>query len=167
MFPFVWRGRLAPAPRSDELSASASFIDFARRHTERMCGRPQHLISQAQEAGVEMYGTFCLTCPLRSDCAYLDQIDTIQRFEGRRIVIAAHEVAFLPMPFASDLVIVDEDLATKAARALEIDPARLLDPEKWRDKPELEATARVVAGALERHGEELTALREPGLMSPP
>ena len=84
--------------------------------------------------------------PDAPDCRYLAQVDTIKNFEGRRIVIAAHEAAFLPMPFASDLVVVDEDLATKAARVVEIDPARLLDPERWEDAPDLLGTAAEVAG---------------------
>ena len=96
-----------------------------------MCGRPKALIEEAQRAGVEIGRTFCSACPLRLDCLYWAQLDTVEKFEGRRIVIAAHEAAFLPMPFSGDLVVVDEDIATKAARAVEIDPARLLDPDKW------------------------------------
>jgi hypothetical protein len=143
----VWRGRLAP-PRAPTPGR------------ERMCGRPRKLIDRAQRAGADMGKTFCSACRLRADCFYLAQIDHLEALEGARIVVAAHEMAFLPVPFASDLVIVDEDLATKAARAVEIDPARLLDPEKWADAPALGATARTVAAALERTGGELAALRE-------
>src|SRR3954447_1435238 len=86
------------------------------------------------------------------------------------------------MPFSGDFVVVDEDIATKAARAVEIDPPRLLDPDKWQGafyqppcglqrelagldtgRLTLESAARQVAQALARQGEELTALREAGV----
>ena len=154
-------------------------MDFNRRQLERMCGRPKALIEEAQRAGVEIGRTFCSACSLRRDCLYWAQLDTLEKFAGRRIVIVAHEAAFLPMPFSGDLVMVDEDIATKAARAVETDPARLLDPDKWQgasyQPPDalqreldtgsipLESIARKVAEALARQGEELTALREAGV----
>jgi hypothetical protein len=167
MFVRVWRGRLARPAGAGEGPATAAAADaFAgarRAGGERMCGRPAGLIRKAQRAGCSMFKTFCGECPMRHDCLYLGQLDMLKALDGARIVVAAHETLFLPMPFSSDLVIVDEDVATKAARAVEIDPARLLDPEKWQGADGLLPTVRAVAAALARPGRELAALREAGV----
>ena len=55
---------------------------------------------------------------------------------------------FVPMPFRPDLVVVDEGVTLKAARAIEIAPERLLDPEKWEGAaPLLEIAGTVAARA--------------------
>ena len=128
-----------------------------------MCSRPKGLIEDAQQAGVKMRATFCGACPYRHDCHYLDQVDTIARHEGRRIVIVTHAMAYLPLPFAPDLIVSDEDVATKAVSVTEIGPARLLDGEKWEGAEGLGQVARQVADALARQGGELAALREAGV----
>ena len=170
LFVKVWRGRLAPPPieviEARKPDGNLAFLDFNRAPSERMCGRSKALIQRAQAAGCAMHKTFCHSCPLRHDCLYLGQIDLLKALDGARIVVAAHETAFLPLPFASELVVVDEDLATKAARVIEIDPARLLDPQKWEGAPGLLEIATRVAAALGHAGEELAALREAGVEAP-
>ena len=39
--------------------------------------------------------------PMRLDCPYLDQLDTLKRLDGRLILIAAHELMFAPLPFTA------------------------------------------------------------------
>ena len=113
--------------------SSTDGINFNRSPSERMCTRPKTLIDDAQKAGCRIRATFCGTCSMRFDCRYLDQLDTLERLEGRLILIAAHDVMFTPLPFRPDLVVIDECVISKAARAIEIAPERLLDAEKWED----------------------------------
>ena len=52
---------------------------------------------------------------MRLDCAYLDQLDTIKRLDGRLILVAAHD----DVPAAAvprDLVVIDEDVIAKVGR---------------------------------------------------
>ena len=177
MFVKVWRGRLAPPPEGERHPAQGFFdkhgINFNRAPSERMCARPKALIDDAQKAGCRIRATFCGTCSMRLDCRYLDQLDTIKRLEGRLILVAAHDLMFTPLPFLPDLVVIDEGVVGKAARAIEIAPERLLDPEKWGDAAYAtdlvgEATplieiAEAVAHALAQRGRELAALREAGI----
>ena len=176
MFVKVWRGRLAPPPEGERHPAQGFFdkhgINFNRSPSERMCTRPKTLIDDAQKAGCRIRATFCGTCSMRFDCRYLDQLDTLERLEGRLILIAAHDVMFTPLPFRPDLVVIDESVISKAARAIEIAPERLLDAEKWEDAsyatdivgegtPLIEI-AETAAYALAQPGRELATLRDAG-----
>jgi hypothetical protein len=130
----------------------------------RMCGRDKKLIGRAMRNGVRIGKTFCARCPLRDDCRFRSQRALLMELEGAVIVIAVHETGFVPVPFKADLEIIDEDLASKTAQpAIEIDPSRLRDPEKWKGRPELLATAMAVKAAMKRLGQELASLREAGI----
>ena len=143
MFTFVWYGRTREVPESkqppERPTAERAFLDFNRTRSERMCSAARGA-DRGRPAGRRQDARDLLrACPYRLDCHYLDQVDTIARHEGRRIVIVTHAMAYLPLPFTPDLIVIDEDVATKAVSVTEIGPARLLDGEKWEGAEELGA----------------------------
>jgi hypothetical protein len=142
---FAWRGRTHE--RADG--------------TDRMCERDKELVSKAQAQGLNVSACVCRFCPLLETCAYIAQRDEVEEAAGNRIVIAAHETAFIPFEgLRASLVILDEEIISRCTRENEIEPSRILRKELWGKNEAEAATAKKVAAAMERYGEELAALRE-------
>ena len=92
MFTFVWYGRTQPVPKSkqpdDEQAGNPAFLDLNRRRSERMCSRPKGLIEDAQRAASRWARRSAPPARMRLDCHYVNQVDTIKRYEGRLLARA-------------------------------------------------------------------------------
>jgi hypothetical protein len=129
----------------------------------RMCGQKPELIELAQNSGLSVRKSICKFCPMRFDCAYLQQVDQVAETKDR-ILILSHEMLFLmPSWMQANLHIIDESVVTKFAIEDRIEPDLLFQPDLWRRVPFFERTALAVRDAMQKPGHELEELLAAGV----
>jgi hypothetical protein len=148
----VVRGRGAPDPRTDGV--------------EPMC--PRHgVVTRAASMGVNVQEAICNGgCPLRFSCGFQRQ-QTDLRDHPSGLFLMASDYLWLPCPAPQpDIVIADESLIEKATEIISLDPARIVDDQKWACPNDLDSamamrqTAILVRAAVVEHpGRELAFLR--------
>ena len=97
------------------------------RPGEKMCPRYE-AASTVAEAGVSVFETMCLPCPLRSNCGTERQRLRIEAMGGRGVFWQASDYLYLPSPAPKpDLIVADEDVIQRGIEILTI-PLSVLEP---------------------------------------